>query len=330
MAKKPAPKNTAPSTGFGLRDLFHSLLIGLVAALILVVIGTGLSLAINPKLLENSGSPLVVAIQATPLPPTATPTEIPCLAQEWWDAARPGFETAVGHFFDTSLQTNVPDIQTWQAALKVWRTEFELTNTPPPCLESTKQALLNASAALDSYFNRYVTVSTEQERGLQGLAVYDALLVVGDELQKQNVTVSEPWYQTAVTFTRAECPGTRWFIEQIALRDYGTFFAESARVNIGTMSAGELNDLLRRIRTLRSSLATDKPNFPACTQPATDALIAAFDGLIGALNNALNGDMAAAQTNLIEMNAAVTNFQVELAKIAPEITNGESPLAAAP
>ncbi|MBL8154359.1 MAG: hypothetical protein JNM70_09260, partial [Anaerolineae bacterium] len=66
MAKKPAPKNAAPSTGFGPRDLFHSLLIGLVAAIILVVIGTGLSLAINPKLLENSGSPLVVAIQATP------------------------------------------------------------------------------------------------------------------------------------------------------------------------------------------------------------------------------------------------------------------------
>jgi hypothetical protein len=328
MAKKSPPKNTAPSTGFGLRDLFHSLLIGLVAAVLLVLVGTGISLAINPKLLENSGAPLVAAIQATPLPPTSTPTEIPCLAQEWWDAARPGFETAVSQFFNTSLETNVPDIQTWKAALKVWRTEFELTNTPPPCLESTKQALLNASAALDSYFNLYVTVSTEKERGLQGLAVYDALLVVGDELAKQNVTVSEPWYQTAVDFTRAECPAARWFIEQIALRDYNTFFEESARVNIGTMNAGELNDLLRRIRSLRSSLATDKPNFPACTQPVTDALIAAFDGMIGALNNALNGDMAAAQTNLVAMNAAVTNFQVELAKIAPETASGDLPLAA--
>jgi hypothetical protein len=328
MAKKPNPKNSVPSTGFGLPDLFHSLLIGLVAALILVVIGTGLSLAINPKLLENSGAPLVAAIQATPVPPTATPTEIPCFAQQWWDAARPGFETAVEHFFQTSLETNVPDIQTWQAALKVWRTEFELTNTPPPCAEVTKQAMLNAGTALDSYFNLYVTVSTEKERGLQGLAVYDALLVVGDELEKLDVAVSEPWYQTAVTFTRAECPGTRWFIEQIALRDYGTFFDDMSTVNIGTMDAGQLNEVLRRIRSLRSSLATDKPNFPACAQPATDALIAAFDGMIGALNNALNGDMAAAQTNLVEMNAGVTNFQVELAKIAPEVTSGESPFAA--
>src|SRR5215213_6272398 len=101
------------------KDITQVVGIGLVLTVILTVIGVVASMAIGiPGSVNVSGTPSTVnlaAIVPTSPPPTATPTEIPCTVQEWWDANSAAMGEVFANARATTLSTKVPDVQKAQA-----------------------------------------------------------------------------------------------------------------------------------------------------------------------------------------------------------------------
>ncbi len=306
-----------------IRDIVQVLLFGLGIGVLLTVIGFVVSLAVGIPALKTAeggnGGGNIAALIPTPVPPTATPTEIPCTAPEWWAAN----SVAMGEVFTqaraTTVQTRVPDVQTAQAALKVWQTSFELTDQAPPCANGVKQAALNAAQQANDLYNYFVTTSTDADRAQQAIRLADALLGVYDGLEALDVNVTDQWLLDVRDYTRSDCPVARWYTEQFIGRGYKTYFDNPPRIDVQNLTSAQMNEMLVQMRTFRSSLNTDKANFPACVIAATDYLINYFDAGMNALNSALNGDMNSVQGSLVLLPTALNAFYAEIAKLDPNL-----------
>ena len=85
----------------------------------------------------------------------------------------------------------------------------------------------------------------------------------------------------------------------------------------------EMENLLRTLRTLKSSLETDKTSYPECVQPATDRLIAFFDNFFNAVNTTLNNDLALAQQFYAQMDVALAyDYEVADGREARRLVEG--------
>lgn len=310
------------------KDITHVLGIGIGGALLLTVIGLVVSFAIGVPGSGGSGNVNLAALIPTPVPPTATPTPIPCTAQDWWDSNGKVFMDGVNEplnipdIISTSKKLlaipAVQDANKGRADLKVKRTTFELAQTPP-CAEAARTAALQTADDFDAYYNLLVTTSTEQDRLRQFMKALDSAVVVSGELEKLEVPMNVSWVDEVKTFSSGECPAERWFIEQIYLRDYYTYYTGGLQgFNPASTTPAEMEGLLRTLRSLKSSLETDKATYPACVQPATDRLIAFFDNFFNAVNNTLNNDLALAQQYLVAAPSEMTAFQTTLAQLIPE------------
>lgn len=305
------------------KDITHVAGIGLGLTLLLIIIGVAASLAIGiPGSSTPDGTPATVnlaAIIPTSPPPTATPTEIPCTANEWWTANG----TAAGEVFtnarSTTINTRVPDVQTAQAALKVWQTNFEVTDVAPPCAQAAKDAVLVAAKTASDLYNFYTTPTTEQQRAQQSIQLEDKLLAVYDALEQLEINVSDEWLVNVREFTRSDCPVGRWYTENFMAKGYHNFIQTNPKLDVVNLTAAQKTDLLRQYRTLESSLNTDKPNFPACLGDATNYLITYFKAGGDALNASLNNEMASIQGSLTLMPTALNSFYATLKTLDPNL-----------
>lgn len=305
------------------KDITHVAGIGLGLTLLLTIIGIAASLAIGiPGSTTPDGTPATVnlaAIIPTSPPPTATPTEIPCTAQEWWTTNG----TAAGEVFtvarNTTINTRVPDVQTAQAALKVWQTNFEITDVAPPCAAAAKATVLAAAKTASDLYNFYTTPTTEQQRAEQSIQLEDKLLAVYDALEKLEINISDEWLISVRDYTRSECPAARWYTENFIGKGYNSFINTNPKLDITNLSTAQMTELVRQFRTLNSSLNTDKPNFPECVLTAADHLITYFKAGNDALNAALNNDMASVQGPLTIMPTALNSFYAALKILDPSL-----------
>lgn len=299
------------SGAFG-KDITHVIGIGLGLTLLLTIIGVAASLAIGiPGAVTADGTPVAVnlaAIIPTSPPPTATPTEIPCTATEWWAANSAAMGEVFSNARSTTIDTKVQDVQTAQAALKVWQTNFEVTDTAPPCAQPAKDAVLVAAKTAHDFYNFFTTPTTEQQRAQQAIQLEDKLLVVYDELGKLEVDVQDAWLNTVVTYNRGECPAARWYTENFIGKGYNAFIQTNPKLDITSLTPAQMTDMLRQFKTLESSLNTDKPTFAECLQPAVDYLITYFKAGGDALNAALNSELASVQGSLTLMPTALNSF----------------------
>src|SRR4051812_1343040 len=201
------------------KDIMHVVGIGLVLTVLLTLISVGLSLAIGiPGAGGANGTPGTVNLAAmipTSVPPTATPTEIPCTAQEWWTAHSAAMGDIFSYARKVTLATKVPDIQKAQLALQQWQIKFD-ADTTPPCANGVKTAVDNAAKTAGDLYNFYTSPTTEQQRAQQAIQVEDRLLVIYDEAEKLKVdTKADTWLVEAKDYSRADCPAARWYTEQI-------------------------------------------------------------------------------------------------------------------
>ncbi|MEZ4667923.1 MAG: hypothetical protein R3E39_08415 [Anaerolineae bacterium] len=309
------------------KDIGHILGIGIGGGLLLTIIGVLISFAIGVPG-SGGGTVNIAALIPTPVPPTETPTPIPCTAQEWWDANGKVFMDGVNEPLDIpnviSTRKNllaVPAVQkaqTGRADLKVKRTTFELAQTPP-CAEAARAAALQTADDFDAYYNLLVTTSTEQDRLRQFMKALDSAEKVSDELDKLEVPINVSWVEAVKNFSSGECPAQRWFIEQIYLRDYYTYYTGGLQgFNPTRTTPADMETLLRTLRSLKSSLEADKASYPACVQPATDRLISFFDNFFNAVNSTLNKDLALAQQYLLTAPAEMTAFQTAVTELIPD------------
>lgn len=309
------------------KDITHILGIGIGVGLLLTVIGLAASFAIGVPGSGGEGTVNLAALIPTPVPPTATPTPIPCTAQEWWGGNGKAFMDGVNE------PLNIPDVistrskllavpavqraQTGRADLKVKRTSFELAQTPP-CAEAARAAALQTADDFDAYYNLLVTTSNEQDRLRQFMRALDAAVRVSDELDKLEVAMNVSWVADVKAFSSGDCPAARWFIEQIYLRDYYAYYTGGLQgFNPASTTPAEMENLLRTLRSLKSSLETDKASYPECVQPATDRLIAFFDNFFNAVNSTLNNDLALAQQYLVTAPTEMTAFQRAVTELVP-------------
>ncbi|MCA0454511.1 MAG: hypothetical protein LCI00_11095 [Chloroflexi bacterium] len=305
------------------KDILHVAGIGIGLTLLLVIIGVAASIAIGiPGSATPDGTPATVnlaAIIPTSPPPTATPTEIPCTADTWWGTNG----TAAGEVFTkartTTINTRVPDVQTAQAALKVWQTNFEVTDVAPPCAKAAKDAVLAAAKTASDLYNFYTTPTTEQQRAEQSIQLENRLLVVYDALEDLEIEVTDPWLIEVRDFSRSECTAARWYTEDFIGKGYNNFIKTNPKIDITILSAAQMTDLLRQFRTLESSLNTDKPRFPACILPAVDYLITYFKAGGDALNAALNNELASVQGSLTLMPTALNSFFATIKTLDPNL-----------
>ena len=301
------------------KDIIHVIGIGLALTVLLTIISVAASLAIGvPNGNGTSGTVNIAAMIPTSPPPTATPTEIPCTAQEWWTA----HSAAAGDLFSnarkTTLATKVPDVQKAQFALKQWQITFE-ADAAPPCAKSAKDAVLNAGKAASDLYTFYSNTTTEEQRAQQTIQLADKLLVVYDALDKLKVNTTDAWLVEAKDYTRADCPTARWYTEQIIGKGYNNFIKSNPKLDITKMSTTQMTDLLKQFRTLQSSLNTDKDKFPACVLQATDYLTSYFKAGGDALNSSLNSDLASVQGYLTVMPTALNSFYAAIKTLDPTI-----------
>ncbi len=305
------------------KDITHIAGIGLGLTLLLTIIGIVTSLAIGiPGSTTPDGTPATVNLAAmipTSPPPTATPTEIPCTAQEWWNTNG----TAAGEVFtnarNTTINTRVPDVQTAQAALKVWETNLEVADVAPPCAAAAKATILAAAKTASDLYNFYTTPTTEQQRAEQSIQLEDKLLTVYDALEKLEINITDEWLISVRDYTRSDCPAARWYTENYIGKGYNNFIKTNPKLDIINLTTAQMTDLVRQFRTLNSSLNTDKPNFPECVQPAAEHLITYFKAGNDALNAALNNDMASVQGPLTIMPTALNSFYATLKTLDPNL-----------
>ncbi len=315
---RPAKKEPTPSRFSG-QDVLHVVLIGLVCTVLFAGIGIAISMSKGITAgTGTGGNGQIVASNDTPvptIPPTATATEIPCEAQAWWDTISAASATVINNVQALSVKLPPQQIKAGSDTSNAWKTSLEAATNLPPCVQSAQQALLNAANETGTLYGFYLTVSEQKDRGQQFLRTMDSYLVVTDELQKLNVTVSEDWFTTVRDFTLSDCPVKRWFIEQFVVRDYKKFFEIMDAIDPRTTTAGDLNADLITMRSLRSSLTADSPGFPDCVQPAVQHLSSGMDSLIQAINLGLGGDMNGMSNNLVTFQSEVTSFGTELDKL---------------
>src|SRR5690242_13774849 len=127
------------------KDIMQVIGIGLLITLLLTIVSIVVSQVITSG---RPGAVNIAAIIPTSPPPTATPTEIPCTAQEWWTAHAAGAGEILDAARKTTLATKVPDIQKAELALKQWQITFE-ADAAPPCADAAKTAVLNAGKTAD-------------------------------------------------------------------------------------------------------------------------------------------------------------------------------------
>jgi hypothetical protein len=305
------------------KDITHVIGIGLVLTVVLTIIGVAASLVIGiPNSGGDGGTTNAVNLAAmipTSVPPTATPTEIPCTAEDWWSTN----SAAMGEVFTnaraTSLATKVPEVQKAQAALKVWQTNFEVSDSAPPCVKAVKDAVLTAAKTASDLYNFYTTTTTEQQRAEQSIQLADKMLVIYDELDKLKVPVTDAWLIDARDYTRADCPANRWYTENFIGKGYNAFIQSTPKLDITKLTPAQMTDLLKQFRTLQSSLNTDKEKFPECVLQATDYLMSYFKAGADALNSALNNDMGNVQGSLTLMPTALNSFYANLKTMDPKL-----------
>ncbi len=305
------------------KDITHVVGIGLVLTVVLTIISVAVSLAIGvPGATGANGTPGTVNLAAmipTSPPPTATPTEIPCTAQEWWDRNGAPMGEVFANARNTTIATKVPDVQKAQAALKVWQTSFEVSDVAPPCAQTAKDAVLAAAKTADDLYKFYSSPTTEEQRAQQTIQLADKLLVVYDELDKLKVTPTDAWLVEAKDYSRADCPIVRWYTEQIIGKGYNSFIKSNPKLDITKMSTTQMTDLLKQYRTLQSSLNTDKDKFPKCVAQATDYLINYFKAGGDALNSSLNSDLSSVQGYLTVMPTALNSFYATIKTLDPTL-----------
>jgi primosomal protein N'' len=297
------------------KDIMQVIGIGLLLTLLLTIVSIGISLAINNG---KPGAVDIALIIPTSPPPTATPTEIPCTAQEWWTA----HSAAAGDIFSnarkTTLATKVPDIQKADLALKQWQITFEADATPP-CANAAKTAVVNAANTAHDLYGFYTKTTTEQQRAQQTIQLADKLLAVYDELDKLKINVTDTWLVEAKDYSRADCPIERWYTEQFIGKGYNSFIRTNPKLDITKMTPAQMTDLLKQYRTLQSSLNTDKGAFPQCVLQATDYLMNYFKAGGDALNSSLNNDLVSVQGYLTAMPTALNGFYATIKKLDPNL-----------
>jgi hypothetical protein len=310
------------------KDILHVIVIALVVTIVLTIVSVVVSLAIGvPSGNGRPGTVNIAAMIPTSPPPTATPTAIPCTAQEWWTA----HSTAAGEIFsnarNTTLATKAQDIPKAALALSQWKITFDADATPP-CAEAAKTAVLNAATTADDLYKFYTTATTEQQRAQQTIQLADKLLIIYDELDKLKVPTTDAWLVAARDYSRGDCPIDRWYTEQFIGKGYKGFITTNPKLDITKMTPAQMTDLLKQYRTLQSSLNTDKATFPKCDQQGADAIQQATDYLINyfkaggdALNSSLNGDLSSVQGYLTAMPTALNAFYATIKKLDPNITN---------
>lgn len=312
------------------KDITHVIGIGLVLTVVLTLIGVAASLVIGiPNSGGDGGTTNAVNLAAmipTPVPPTATPTEIPCTAEDWWSKNSAAMGEVFTNARTTTLATKVPDVQKAQAALKVWQTNFEVSDSAPPCVKAVKDAVLAAAKTASDLYSFYTTTTTEQQRAQQTIQLADKMLVIYDELDKLKVPVTDAWLIDARDYTRGECPVGRWYTENYIGKGYNAFIQSTPKLDVSKLTPAQMTDLLKQFRTLQSSLNTDRTNFPKCEksgidliQQATDYLISYFKAGADALNSALNSDMGNVQGSLTLMPTALNSFYANLKTMDPKL-----------
>ena len=304
------------------KDIIQVIGIALLLTVVLTLLSVGASLAIGiPGASGANGTPGTVnlaAIIPTSVPPTATPTEIPCTAPEWWSA----HSAAMGELFanarTVTLTTKVPDVLKAKAALEAWQKTFE-ADVAPPCANDAKTAVLNAGKAADDLYSVYSNASTPEQRAQQTVQLADKLLVIYDEVDKLKLPTTDAWLVSAKDYSRGDCPAARWYTEQIIAKGYNAFIKSNPKLDITKLTLAQKNDLVGQFRTLQSSLNTDKDKFPECVKPATDDLITYFKAGGDALNSALNNDLASIQGYLTAMPTALNAFYAKIKALDPTI-----------
>jgi hypothetical protein len=301
------------------KDITHVIGIALVLTLLLTIISIGISLAVGvPSGNGTPGTVNIAAIIPTSPPPTATPTEIPCTAQEWWSA----HNTATGEIFSnarkTTLATKVPDVQKAELALKQWQITFE-ADAAPPCVNNAKTAVLNAAKAADDLYKLFSSAATDEQRAQQTIKLADQLLVVYDQLENLKVNTTDAWLVEAKDYSRADCPIARWYTEQYIGKGYNSFILANPKLDITKMTPAQMTNLLKQYRTLQSSLNTDKGKFPSCVAQATDYLVNYFKAGGDALNSSLNNDLSSVQGYLTVMPTALNSFYAAIKVLDPTL-----------
>jgi hypothetical protein len=308
------------SSRFSGRDLLHSILIGLVMTAILVGIGLAVSSSrgIPRRAQTTDGTPGAVAILPTAIPPTATPTEIPCTAQEWWNSISAATAATFDNVRTVTADTPVPQVQVMQADFKVWKSNLELAAKPPPCAEAAQQSLLTAAGDIEANYQLYVSASSDQQRAQQFLKLSDSILLVTDELEKLEVVVTEDWLLSVREFVRGECPATRWFIDIWRGRNYQQFPVLLNNINPQTATPAQLQETLLEMRNYANAFRTDRASFPECVATAADHWSKALDAAVNMVNSALNGDLNGVNNNLVTYQGESTAFFAEVKRLIPD------------
>jgi hypothetical protein len=325
MAQKQArgSKSAPARSGFSGKDIVHVILLGIAFTVVFTGIGVGISMLKGGLGTQSSNSePTLVAVNGTAvptIPPTATPTEIPCEAQAWWGNISAATAKVIDNVQVLSLTVPPQQIKAQQAEVNNWKSSLDAATSLPPCVEAAQQALESAATETGTLYGLYLSTSEQQSRAKQLLVTMDAYLAVTTELDNLKLTVSENWYTKVRDFKNADCPARRWYIDQFMVRDYQRFFKLLGTIHIQNMNAGELQKTLVDLRTLSGSFRTDMPSYPDCVQKASAHYSTAIDNAIRALNEALNGNMGAVDPLLVVVTSEKTAFETELRQIDPSI-----------
>lgn len=307
------------SSRFSVRDIIHSVLIGLVMTAILVGIGLAVSFSRGiPSGGGANGTPGAIVLVPTAIPPTATPTSIPCTAQQWWDSISAATATTFSNVQSVTVDTPVPQVQVIQADFNVWKSSLELATTPPPCAEAAQRSLLTVAGDIEANYQLYVSASSDPQRAQQFLKLSDSILLVTDELEKLEVTVSDSWFQSVREFVRGECPATRWFIDIWRARGYQEFPVLLNNVDPQTATPAQLQEVLVQMRNYANAFRTDRVSFPECVTTAADHWSKALDAAVSMVNSALNGDLNGVNNDLVTYQGETTAFFAEVKRLVPD------------
>jgi hypothetical protein len=318
-SKASKPKSSAGSSIR--RDILHVILIGLGIGALMTLVGVGLSFAIGVApltTLNAQGTPIAaqpLITFPTPVPPTPTPSPVPCTADTWWADLETRFVELTAGYTTFSVQSNVQELAQRQADLRAWTIQLEALNTPPPCADRLKAAVVTVADEFDTLLGGFTTVSTARDRALQTVRVMDGVDRVVRELEALNLDTSAEWATTARDLVEAECPALRWFNAEILGKDYSDGIREVSQASstrITQLNPTELRDALNRARSLSRSLEIDSPAFPECVGEAVTALRGAFDAYFNGLNSFADNNIAAVNESLILAQNQLATFRSAL------------------
>ncbi|HEX2906037.1 MAG TPA: hypothetical protein VHO69_04210 [Phototrophicaceae bacterium] len=319
-------KKPSGSSGGGGRDLLHVLLLTLVFTALFGGIGFAVASSMGIKVAapKATATPSGAVVSAnTAIPPTATPTEIPCEAQTWWDAHRADLTKIIGGALDLTIEMRPADIQKLAETFKTWRTTFE-AETVAPCLATLQQGLVATNPNLEAYITSFTTVTTQRDRMILVLPIMDSLKPVTEAVTALNITIApdDEWVGLVQQFTLAECPVDRWLIDTFFVRDYARFFTLVSQ-DATDMPLAEVQNMLRTARDLKSAFETDSLAFPECVKPISDHFNKGMGAYIDAINSVLNQDMTSVQNYLVtlqtEFNAFATAIEASGSLIGDEL-----------